>query len=174
MAIEAASAYSRGGISPARVLPEAPLCLTLVGFCNTTAASAFINASLTWKKFAGNEGSSSVTSPLKRRMSSGKRQRSCPPDKLAGFGGFDPPSGVQETAVVNKINVAPNPLTDNSLLSFESVKSGQLDLQITDYAGRRVAVQILNYSSGKNNFSLPVAELSRGIYFLTQIGRAHV
>ncbi len=80
---------------------------------------------------------------------------------------FTPPSGVQETAVVNKINVAPNPLTDNSLLSFESVKSGQLDLQITDYAGRRVAVQILNYSSGKNNFSLPVAELSRGIYFLT-------
>jgi hypothetical protein len=75
-------------------------------------------------------------------------------------------TGIQNISTISKIQVSPNPLTENSVLHFESEKADQIQLQIVDFSGRSIMEKAMEVTIGKNNFSIPAAELSRGIYFL--------
>ncbi len=71
---------------------------------------------------------------------------------------------------VFKCTVFPNPLTDESILTFDLYKTSKVSITLSDILGQNVASYTDNFSQGENHFSLSVIlknERSAGIYFLS-------
>ncbi len=68
---------------------------------------------------------------------------------------------------VISVNVFPNPVgLDEFTLLYNAVTKGNIKYQITDVTGKMIDYQELQVEKGKNNFSININQLSRGVYFL--------
>jgi PKD repeat protein len=77
--------------------------------------------------------------------------------------------GIDEEEEISNMNivVAPNPVTDQTTLNIESLKSGKITLTITSVLGQMISNESLNLSEGKNSIRLSTENLTSGIYFLS-------
>ena len=75
-------------------------------------------------------------------------------------------NGMHEQNISSQITVSPNPAADNITLSFGSASAGERTISITDIVGRKVYEGVFT----ANTFSIDVAELNAGTYFLTSKG----
>ena len=65
-----------------------------------------------------------------------------------------------------KIELFPNPATDQLNVVVNSNEEKQVELVVTDLAGRVIGVESTNLFEGKNQLLVKVADLSGGIYFI--------
>lgn len=73
--------------------------------------------------------------------------------------------GVKNIAFQADVKVYPNPTTNNATLAITLEKAQALSVSVTDMAGRVVYNNgIANYASGKNEISIPAANMANGIY----------
>ncbi|MBL4668575.1 MAG: T9SS type A sorting domain-containing protein, partial [Flavobacteriales bacterium] len=85
---------------------------------------------------------------------------------------FDGGQEYSNTVAVNILSsfgdivVFPNPVLNNSFLTFNSNATGTAEIIIYDAMGRTVIVKAYNLQEGSNKFNLPTAEISKGMYFL--------
>lgn len=87
---------------------------------------------------------------------------------LITFWGEDPLSVFSsQTLKVNNLLIYPNPTSNNAQIQFQTKKNGQLNVEIYDIYGKRVAhFHFLNSNSGNYNETLPTGKLSAGSYFI--------
>lgn len=65
------------------------------------------------------------------------------------------------------LNIFPNPVTDNSILSFELGERANVQMDAMDVMGRKV-FELVNgsLSQGQHQYNIPRSELSNGMYFV--------
>ena len=63
-------------------------------------------------------------------------------------------------------NIAPNPVTNNTTISFSSFSNKKIALNITDAIGKIVKKINVNLYTGKNNIILDCSTLAAGLYFI--------
>jgi PKD repeat protein len=88
---------------------------------------------------------------------------SCPPvcDTIV-IGGT---VGVTET-VLTDFSLHPNPASENLNLTFDLIEAKDLDVEIYSLSGALVLKQEFEVHLGKNNLSLSISELPKGLYLL--------
>lgn len=77
-------------------------------------------------------------------------------------------TGISERdALLNSMNVWPNPSSDRFFVELDSKESTEATLQLTDLSGRAVRSIDLSIAAGQSRFELPVENLANGSYFLS-------
>ncbi|MEY5049651.1 MAG: hypothetical protein RLZZ175_3010 [Bacteroidota bacterium] len=64
-----------------------------------------------------------------------------------------------------KLNVYPNPATDNTNIEFELAESASVTINLTDIIGNIVVSTVADYSQGKQTVNINTANLHQGLYF---------
>jgi bacillolysin len=72
-----------------------------------------------------------------------------------------------------KLNVAPNPFTNQLQLTFEATKSGKSTVELINVLGETMRRNVYDIQSGKNTLSFDVEEAMSGIYFLKVTDGVH-
>lgn len=62
---------------------------------------------------------------------------------------------------------APNPFSDQTVITAESQVSGEFQFEVFDLLGQRVYQQTLRLEIGRNEFTFEAGELANGAYFYT-------
>lgn len=76
------------------------------------------------------------------------------------------PTGVQEPPVVNQLEVFPNPSAGRMTVSFNLVKPGPVNVEITDFAGRNIAQLNLGHkNTGYHKTEINISQ--KGMFLLT-------
>lgn len=83
-------------------------------------------------------------------------------------GGFTTSAVVSSNCATNKWSavIVPNPIKDNSVLTISGVKRNSLPLEIYTVSGQKLWSGQVQVSNGSANLSLPVAGLTKGVYYL--------
>lgn len=77
------------------------------------------------------------------------------------------PTGVTEhKSVILSSSVAPNPMANNTNVSFESSKSMKGSIEIITILGEVTFSQEINITNGANTFGMNTENIANGIYFL--------
>jgi hypothetical protein len=69
--------------------------------------------------------------------------------------------------LVSDLVLFPNPTTERSVLNFTSMDEGNYVVNISDISGRVLRTMNGNAVAGENTAILSVADLSKGIYFVS-------
>ena len=78
------------------------------------------------------------------------------------------PSGINEVAAnVASVNIIPNPISSNAVLSFVAEKSASYSVKITDITGKVISVKEMQANAGVNTSVIERGNLSSGIYLLS-------
>lgn len=73
--------------------------------------------------------------------------------------------GLNEAAAEFKLNVYPNPATDNATVSFNLNNASDVKVVVTDLAGNAVYTNnVANAAAGKYEFAINTAEMAAGVY----------
>jgi plastocyanin len=93
----------------------------------------------------------------------------CTPHAPGMAGGFQATgtSGISTPSNNFSISFYPNPVKENSALNIQSVSGHDGRIMIHDVLGKEVSKQTIEVFSGLNRFSLPIADRSKGIYFVS-------
>jgi hypothetical protein len=75
-------------------------------------------------------------------------------------------AGVSEE-LVSDLVLFPNPTNERSVLNFSSTEEGNYILNISDISGRILRTMNGNAVAGENTAILSVADMSKGIYFVS-------
>ncbi|MEP6711075.1 MAG: S8/S53 family peptidase [Ferruginibacter sp.] len=73
----------------------------------------------------------------------------------------------QCTVSENKITIAPNPVTDHLNISIQRTTTAKADIIIQNAGGQRVYTAGLQLTTGTNNKTVSMQQMSKGIYFVT-------
>jgi len=75
-------------------------------------------------------------------------------------------TGVLETdkAESSYIMLYPNPVNDQLQISYETQKTGNIQIEIVDLQGKVLLQQSINCQNGTNQAIIPVSQLAKGIY----------
>ena len=73
--------------------------------------------------------------------------------------------GIQELTNVSKLSVYPNPFSDKTVISFNSVEPAKYTARIIDVMGKEVYAETINATSGTNKIEVNRKNISRGMYF---------
>lgn len=73
----------------------------------------------------------------------------------------------REKVTFQIVNINPNPIVTEAVLSYDIDTNAAIELQMTDINGRIVQQQQLNASKGRNAQTLQMNNLPQGIYFVT-------
>jgi len=76
---------------------------------------------------------------------------------------------LQRTDIINNINVAPNPASDVININLTSTSTSVLQLQVFDVTGKLLIQQSVKTQVGSNTYSLNIAQLSKGVYFIKMV-----
>ncbi len=75
--------------------------------------------------------------------------------------------GINElNSSVSSLNIVPNPMTSESVVSFISEKAADYTVRVTDITGREVSVKHVEVKTGENRISIQRNGLPAGVYFL--------
>ncbi len=69
------------------------------------------------------------------------------------------------------LTIYPNPVSDQLLVSFNSLTSEKAVITISDQIGRRIFEQEILIRRGNNSFALSTSRLALGVYYLSLTGR---
>jgi hypothetical protein len=67
---------------------------------------------------------------------------------------------------IGEITVSPNPATDKSILTLNSLINASAIIYITDISGKYVHMESRSVTKGNNNIELPVSNLPGGVYLV--------
>lgn len=83
----------------------------------------------------------------------------------SGMNRFSPVKKVIIKDIESILTVAPNPAKDNLTIRFESIETGDLEINILDMQGRMMLSKKQRITTGSNNISFPLPEtISSGTY----------
>ncbi len=75
--------------------------------------------------------------------------------------------GINElNSSVSSLNIVPNPMTSEAVVSFISEKAADYTVRVTDVTGREVSVKQVEVKTGENSISIQRNGLPAGVYFL--------
>jgi len=74
--------------------------------------------------------------------------------------------GIEDVFANGQINVYPNPVKDQLVVSFNSIVSSDVQASLIDITGKKLVVSNFKANSGDNSFSVDMAAISKGLYFL--------
>ncbi len=75
--------------------------------------------------------------------------------------------GINElNSAVSSLNIVPNPMANESVVSFISEKAADYTLRVTDVTGREVSVKQVEVKTGENRIAVQRNGLPAGVYFL--------
>lgn len=78
-----------------------------------------------------------------------------------------PLSGLEDLKSAVKFNIHPNPMNDNTTISFELKQSGQVKINLVDVMGRVVFATENNlFNSGEHEININKNNLKPGVYFI--------
>ena len=84
------------------------------------------------------------------------------------FSFCDIPAGVGNAAqAVKKVNVYPNPATDQAIVEYTTQHAGEYTISLTDIYGRKVMTLPRTATIGSNTTSIPLTGLAKGVYTIT-------
>ena len=72
----------------------------------------------------------------------------------------------------NIFNLHPNPTTDNLNFEYYSKSNNTINIELLNYAGASVLILNQPLEEGKNNITLPMSELDKGVYILKVISES--
>ncbi len=76
-------------------------------------------------------------------------------------------TGIAESNMIDgSLMIYPNPAAQQFFVQFETIKSASFTIELTDIMGRIVHTSKYNASTGMNNVSVSVPEVSNGIYMM--------
>lgn len=76
-------------------------------------------------------------------------------------------AGVEESEMLNQVNVYPNPMTNNATVDFTIAETNNVSIVMVNTIGQVVLNENLGkLSAGKQNYSLDATSLNNGFYFL--------
>ncbi|WMJ74548.1 T9SS type A sorting domain-containing protein [Cytophagaceae bacterium ABcell3] len=73
---------------------------------------------------------------------------------------------VRKAAAKQPLKVFPNPASSQALVSYESVKSGNVEVRVSNLMG----VEVASFNGGRSETEIPVSNLSKGVYLVTVLG----
>ncbi len=77
-------------------------------------------------------------------------------------------TGIQEQQLVSNIQVFPNPATEKVSVEFDLIDNNVIEVELRDVLGRTVKQGIKEQmQSGHHTLSLPLSDISKGIYFVS-------
>lgn len=79
-------------------------------------------------------------------------------------------SVAEPTAMVNGLNVYPNPARGEARISFNSNQMGQARLRMFNLSGQEVMSRIISITEGENNHRLDLDGLAKGLYLVELSG----
>ncbi len=79
-------------------------------------------------------------------------------------------SVAEPVAIVNSLNVYPNPARGEARISFNSNQNGQARLRMFNLNGQEVMSRIINLNEGENNHRLDLDGLAKGLYLVELSG----
>jgi hypothetical protein len=94
------------------------------------------------------------------------------PPSVTGFNTFFSTCGTTETVEFNPVStkfttVYPNPASDKTTLDFYLDKNSSVGIKVYDITGQEVySITTPNVSTGFNYFTMPVDQLSNGLYIV--------
>lgn len=78
------------------------------------------------------------------------------------------PNSVLENDIVKKLNLYPNPASDQAIVDITIANEFQAQIVVFNALGQNVASTMLqNYNSGRHLIDVPVDNLSKGIYYVS-------
>ena len=84
--------------------------------------------------------------------------------------GISSPSSIEETNIVEKISIYPNPVNDIATLSFTTTEKSKTAISITNILGEIVYLnEIGKITSGQHIMPISTSEITEGLYFVTLI-----
>lgn len=90
---------------------------------------------------------------------------------LANWTNFNPQNeaytGIKSPSVISKTNIYPNPMNTSSTIEFHLAESNQVNIALTDVAGRTVH-EVMNefLNAGSHTVTMNLRDLTTGMYFL--------
>lgn len=85
------------------------------------------------------------------------------------------PTGINEVnSNVSALNIVPNPMNTEAVVSFVAATSADFTVRITDITGREVSVKQLDGKVGENRITIERNNLPAGTYFLVVNNGNHV
>ena len=114
------------------------------------------------------QGSYSVTDGNAYSLASGGQFTD---EKSAQFRtGISSPSSIEETNIVEKISIYPNPVNDIATLSFTTTEKSKTVISITNILGEIVYLnEIGKIISGQHIMPISTSEITEGLYFVNLI-----
>lgn len=79
------------------------------------------------------------------------------------------PVALRNTAQFSKLKVWPNPVNENSMISFQSEKSGMATLEIWGVLGQLVASKSISLQKGENTIQFSELNLKKNGYFVVRV-----
>jgi hypothetical protein len=74
--------------------------------------------------------------------------------------------GIQELTNVSNLNIYPNPFSDKTVVSFNSIETTKYTARIIDVMGKEVYTESINAASGMNKVEVNAKNISSGMYFI--------
>jgi hypothetical protein len=74
--------------------------------------------------------------------------------------------GVEETNLVNELNVYPNPAQNEIRVTFNSTAGSEAIIYITDLSGRTITSETVQAGSNGINAKLNISGLAAGLYII--------
>jgi len=92
----------------------------------------------------------------------------CQQPQLQGGGGDRNYSGLENAELpgITNFRAGPNPATDHINIQFDAIGNMETTFQLMDLAGRLVLQQVVSTIEGQNNISIPMNNLTNGLYVL--------
>ncbi len=103
--------------------------------------------------------SSSVCAAIDTSASAVNKTATCPTTIIAGI------SDVSNS--LSSFEIAPNPVTENSVVTFTADKEGNYETIVTNTIGEIMSSEKVEVNAGDNQLSLNTRALTNGIYFFT-------
>lgn len=103
--------------------------------------------------------SSSTCAPIDTSMTAVNKTSSCPTNDFTGI--------AKVTNAFTSFEIAPNPVTENSVVTFSSDNSGSYETIITNTIGEIMSSEKVEVNAGDNQVNLNTKSLNNGIYFFT-------
>jgi hypothetical protein len=71
------------------------------------------------------------------------------------------------------VQVYPNPFSSSPVVRIQAPQAGPATLTLHDATGRRLSQQELTLAAGRNEVTLPAAEVPLGLYLLSVVQGPH-
>lgn len=84
-----------------------------------------------------------------------------------------PGIGLNESEILQNINIYPNPSTHRVYVNFENERNAEIEISVVNQMGQIVYIDVLNTRDATGEYSIDVSELPSGIYSILMKSNGH-